>query len=116
MEIFRELNKKGYKHYYGGTIEELDNMDKNNPDLHSEIMQVVMWLYEKHGIWITPIPRLNSWIFSIVETKTSNHESLIDIDFYGSNAYLISKGIPTIMMTPTEAYLEAIKYCLTKLI
>ena len=48
-----------------------------------EQWQVVEWLRVNHGIWITPIPRLNSWIFSIVEVKTSNHYSLIDIDFYG---------------------------------
>lgn len=52
MEIFKQLNKKGYKHYYEGTVEELDSMDKDNQHLHSEIMQVIMWLYEKHGIWI----------------------------------------------------------------
>ena len=34
-------------------LEELDSMDKDNQHLHSEIMQVVMWLYEKHGVWIT---------------------------------------------------------------
>ena len=53
MGIFKQLTKKGYKHYYEGTVEELDSMDKDNQHLHSEIMQVVMWLYEKHGVWIT---------------------------------------------------------------
>ena len=53
MEIFKQLNKKGYKHYYEGTVEELDSMDKDNQHLHSEIMQVIMWLYEKHGIWVS---------------------------------------------------------------
>jgi hypothetical protein len=75
-----------------------------------EQWQVVEWLRVNHGIWITPIPRLNSWIFSIVEVKTSNHYSLIDIDFYGDNDYLTSKGIPTIMMSPQEAYSAAFDY------
>ena len=80
------------------------------------IAEVVMWLYEKHGVWINPVPRLSSWIFTIQETKTSGNNSLIDIDFYGTNDYLKSKGVPTIMMTPTEAYEAAILYCLKELI
>jgi len=75
-----------------------------------EQWMVAEWLRLNHGIWITPIPRLNSWIFSIVEVKTSNHYSLIDIDFYGDNDYLTSKGIPTIMMSPQEAYSAAFDY------
>ena len=72
MEIFKQLNKKGYKHYYGGTIEELDCMDKNNPDLYSEIMQVIMWLYEKYNIWISVDPEIdtNTWFHTITHNKS----------------------------------------------
>jgi len=80
------------------------------------IAEVVMWLYEKHGIWINPIPRLSSWIFTIQEVRTGNNESLIDIDFYESNTYLKFKGVPTIMNSPTEAYEAAIEYTLNNLI
>ena len=80
------------------------------------ITEVVMWLYEKHGIWINPIPRLSSWIFTIQEVRTGSNESLIDIDFYESNTYLNFKGVPTIMNSPTEAYEAAIEYTLKNLI
>ena len=80
------------------------------------IADVVMWLYEKHSIWINPIPRLSSWIFTIQEIKTSNNSSLIDIDFYESNDYLKSKGVPIIMKSPTEAYEAAIEYTLKNLV
>jgi hypothetical protein len=99
MEIFKELNKKGYKHYYDGTIEELDSMDKNNPDLHSEIMQVIMWLFEKHGIWIEVIETdlFNKFFFQI---KRKDNTRLKNGDYN----------------SPTEAYLKAIEYTLTTLI
>lgn len=80
------------------------------------IAEVVMWLYEKYGIWINPAPRLSSWIFTIQEIKTSSNNSLVDIDFYGTNDYLKSKGVPTIMLSPTEAYEAAINYTLNNLI
>lgn len=92
MEIFKELTKKGYKHYYEGTIEELDSMDKDNPHLHSEIMQVIMWLYEKHGIWISVIHQHNKffWKFGSYQTQEFN--------------------------SPTETYEAAIDYVLNNLI
>lgn len=93
MEIFKQLNKKGYTHYYSGTIEELDNMGKNNPDLHSEIMQVIMWIYEKHSIWISVlyIDDYLKFTYSITRCKT-NCEIEYQCNF----------------KTPTEAYTEAI--------
>lgn len=105
MEIFKQLSKKGYKHYYEGTVEELDSMDKNNPDLHSEIMQVIMWLYEKHRIWIDVSlnqfskPKDLQWMYSIVFTQDCTYSHS-----------------PKSYNSPTEAYEAAIEYCLTKLI
>lgn len=92
MEIFKQLNKKGYKHYYEGTIEELDSMNKDNQHLHSEIMQIIMWLYEKHGIWISVIHQHNKffWKFGSYQTQEFN--------------------------SPTEAYEAAIDYVLNNLI
>ena len=65
------------------------------------IATVVMWLYEKHGIWIeTPF-----WDskFRIKIINTIEEKLLRGIDFEGYNS-------------PTEAYEAAIKYCLTELI
>ena len=103
MEIFKELIKKGYKHYYGGTIEELDNINKNNPDLHSEIMQVVMWLYDKHGVWI-----YTSW--GTYYDKTVWYYYTSEIGKKSSNSSIERFN------SPTEAYEAAIEYCLKELI
>lgn len=106
MEIFKQLNKKGYKHYYGGTIEELDNMDKDNPDLYSEIMQVIMWLCEKHGVWVCSYPDAvmqKGWYFTVfinTNTKTTLANYHSEADF----------------KSPTEAYEAAIEYTLNNLI
>lgn len=107
MEIFKQLSKKGYKHYYEGTIEELDSMDKYNQHLHSEIMQVIMWLYEKHGVWIrvTPIPyseNLTHWRWEHMSTNYTTR----NVSWKKQKDYL----------SPTEAYEAAIKYCLEKII
>jgi hypothetical protein len=53
MKIFKELEKIGYKHRYKGTIEELDKMKINNPNLHAELMHVIIWLEKKYNVWIT---------------------------------------------------------------
>ena len=103
MKIFKQLNKKGYKHYYEGTIEELDLMDKSNPDLHSEIMQVIMWLYEKHGIWI---------YISDSSARLGFRYQIQKLKILGENNFSSEERYNS----PTEAYEAAIEYCLTKLI
>lgn len=102
MEIFKQLNKKGYKHYYEGTIEELDSMNKDNPHLHSEIMQVVMWLYEKYGIWI--------W----VEQNGKYWNGFNSVNIKPAKSYFRSYNM--FALSPTEAYEAAIEYCLNNLI
>ena len=105
MKIFKQLNKKGYKHYYEGTVEELDSMDKDNQHLHSEIMQVIMWLYEKHGIWIDVSlnqfskPKDLQWMYSIVFTKDCTYSHS-----------------PKSYASPTEAYETAILHTLNNLV
>ena len=102
MEIFKQLSKKAYKHYYDGTIEELDSMGKDNPDLHSEIMQVILWLYEKHGIWIS------------VDRYIDREQST---DYrYGSCIYSNEHYYGRGNENPTEAYEAAITYVLNSLI
>lgn len=65
------------------------------------IADAVMWLYEKHGIWISVQPNEpytdNDWCF-ILFRDLQKCDAL-----EGYN-------------TPTEAYETAIEYCLTKLI
>ena len=119
MNIFTELSKKSYKHYYEGTIEELDLMDKNNPDLHSEIMQVIMWLYEKHHKYISIInePNIHSfkWIITnltLVGYQRYVHSNKLEEMNNNETEYLRQHYFKS----PTEAYEAAIKYCLENLV
>lgn len=71
------------------------------------IAEVVMWLYEKHGIWIrvTPIPysdNLTHWRWEHMSTNyfTRNLKWKKEQDY----------------MSPTEAYEAAIEYTLNNLI
>ena len=110
MEIFKQLNKKGYKHYYEGTIEELDSMDKDNQHLHSEIMQVIMWLYEKHGIWINVWSDTN---LNLPEWKDSaKWFYVLNCDL--GECYNLQTGKPkNLFNSPTEAYEAGIEYVFT---
>lgn len=80
------------------------------------IADVVMWLYEKHDVWISPIPDSSSG-HQLLMRKMSVHlfryrnglnvqtETLRNID--GNIIYFLS---------PTEAYEAAIEYILNNLI
>ena len=65
------------------------------------ISEVVMWLYEKHGIWIASkkVNGLNKWFAQIYK---NNSNDLCDTDI--------------VTISPAEAYTAAIEYTLTKLI
>lgn len=64
------------------------------------IAEVVMWLYEKHGIWISVNYKLGHFV------PTISKGDLKSIKIKDWNLF------PSI----GEAYLEAIKYCLTNLV
>lgn len=71
------------------------------------IIDVIMWLYEKHGIWIrvTPLPYSDNlthwrWEHMSVDYSTRNMKWKKQQDY----------------MSPIEAYSAAIEYVLTKLI
>lgn len=81
-------------------LETCNNTTKNwqwNYPIYS-IVDVVMWLYEKHGVWIMVKHLSNTnWMYDIQEGIFSTHAE----DKFNS---------------PTKAYEAAIEYCLTKLI
>jgi len=93
--------KKGETNLQSGFfVNNYDGIDFSNDNWYicsaPTIAQVVMWLYEKHDIWI------------------SVSEYLIRPSFYYKIA---SKKVPYIDVdTPTEAYSAAVEYCLTKLL
>ena len=74
------------------------------------IAEVVMWLYEKHGIW------------TVVSTTISKQFIYKCIDMSGkkdpskSNYPTCVSKDGTYYNSPTEAYLQAIKYTLKNLI
>ena len=68
------------------------------------IAEVVMWLYEKHGIWIFVDFGLGWEGFTIPCGYTGN--ATTENLHWNDNKF----------NSPTEAYLQAINYCLTKLI
>lgn len=103
-----ELGRHSYfKHYKSGEIHPLShyyfdtspnsvqwtNLNINAPT----IADVIMWLYEKHDIWIVVFPTEENWTFDIFNK----------IECVKSESFINS---------PTEAYEAAIEYTLTKLI
>ena len=75
------------------------------------IAQVIMWLYEKHGIWIQgAFPYNSKWEWVIFLLK----ELLEGTDGYKNVMSLHHE--PYTFNSPTEAYEAAIEYALTNLI
>lgn len=69
------------------------------------IAEVVMWLYEKHGIWIyVDTSSVRKWVYFI---------NLVDNDYF-LNSDSTECG-ELYFNSPTEAYEAAIEHCLTKL-
>ena len=80
------------------------------------IADVVMWLYEKHGIWIavdwmSRTKPFNSGFYCNLRgtNKPLNQDNFIPINNTKSPGY-------EVFNSPTEAYEAAIEYTLTKLI
>jgi hypothetical protein len=87
------------------------------PDFESSyptIAEVVMWLYEKHNLWVEVYPRKYNimklmWSYSIVAIKEGY---TLDMEFPDIERI---EEIPT-WEEPTEAYENAIEYVLNNLI
>ena len=70
------------------------------------IAEVVMWLYEKHGVWI-----------SVIDKNTDQTEWEFQTSKKGIGLVFSSGQYPLkFYNSPTEAYEAAIEYCLTNLI
>lgn len=125
FEIAKLLKEKGFDSYITSQYIQFDYSDnswklKTNQeykDLDSDIgignkirisaptiAEVVMWLYEKYGIWI----QVHHW------TNQPVNDELWENCFC---AYVNGDNMDAaIFKTPTEAYEAAIEYCLTKLL
>jgi hypothetical protein len=93
---------KGYAYCYSDV-----NTQKENAILAPTIAEVVMWLYEEHGVWINVDVDINGKFRHIVRKYNSN-----------DRAWEVRKSftISEYCNSPTEAYETAIKYTLKKLI
>jgi len=68
------------------------------------IADVVMWIYEKHRIWISVEININSeWYYSLSNLKDKRNAE-------------INTNLEEYFNSPTKAYTEAITYVLNKLI
>lgn len=70
------------------------------------ITEVVMWLYEEHGIWTSVVPYEDE---ELSQTLWENKTIHISDDYNDSSDY-------TFYHSPTEAYEAAIEYILKNLI
>src|SRR5574343_935867 len=83
-------------------INGLKHLDGNNPFVSAPtIAEVVMWLYEKHGIWIDVVLSRNEKQFTFMIQSLSFDANKFLNEYFNS---------------PTEAYEAAIEYTLNNLI
>lgn len=135
FEIAKLLKEKGFDNddcqniYYcdfeeGFELDELQVSDRmlKEPEVEEfdylapKISTVIDWIYNKHGVWIlvdwmTRIKPYNSGFYSHLRgtNKPLNQDNFISINNTKSPGY-------EVFNSPKEAYIEAIKYVLTKII
>lgn len=110
LKTFQWLEAIGYKHYYEGTVKELDKMEDGNLDLHAEIMQVILWMQEKHNVWITvryhvEYGTFNCWIADM--TNRGRDESIYPMEVEKNPIRMYKLGIEVALECFIE---EAILY------
>jgi len=105
MKIFKELSKKGYKHYLPYTIDELDNLDIESNEIIAETALVLNWLYKKVGIQI----------FLEYNYYDGFHYGCIFVKDNGDYGKIWIENYEDINMsnTPQSAYFDTLKYILT---
>lgn len=106
LEHVMEYSKKGYKFFDESTDKTLIHQTLRNDYAKGTvtaptIAEVVMWIYNKHGIWVISkkVNGLNKWFAQIYK---NNANDLCDTNI--------------INISPTEAYTAAIEYTLKELI
>ena len=97
MEIFRDLNKLGYKHYLDYTIEELDSLDIKSKEFSIESNLAFRFFREMYMLSGEIYIFKNIWNFDIEDINNS-------IQLYTSD------------ITSYSTYEEAEVECLVKLI
>lgn len=121
FELAKLLKEKGFDNYCDkkyiaqclwqkpNSREKYKNSEihKNSSDVSAPtIAEVVMWLYEKHNVWISVVPYNDE---ELSQTLWENKTIDIADDYNDCSDY-------TFYHSPTEAYEAAIEYTLNNLI
>lgn len=117
LQIYREVKGKGFLMNGSAIWNENEKVIPDNEWFHAPtIAEVVMWLYEKHRIWIDAnfLPNVDkfSYIAKPMDFKKPKEFSSYK-DYYAATSKFIAKSKYD---SPTEAYEAAILYCLENLI
>lgn len=116
-KIAKLLTDKGYNipsdHYYdedGDIFQHITFLEKDEDySIYAPtISEVVMWLYEKHGIWINGelyahLGNVSKFQFTIQSHKSKSTNSIVQLNINPFNS-------------PAEAYEAAIEYTLKNLL
>lgn len=100
------LDETGYRVKHSLAEQRWNEGDLTYVDI--TISEVVMWLYEKHDIWIYT-HKDGGWWFPVIE-------NYYDEDDQGTIIEDLSKMTRTYFNSPTEAYEAGIEYTLNNLI
>ena len=105
----KEFKKKCTAFYDMISNTQIDNAPPGNYNLTKQsvsiptIVEVVMWLYEKHGVWtVVNVNIMGSWYFEHFDLKEKRNAQF--------------KPTDTHYDSPTEAYEAAIEYTLKNLL
>jgi len=127
FETAKLLKEKGFdirvKPFYNGLknneliISDIIGTDNNLPDWYPAptITEIVMWLYERHGIWIISDWSQAKWCYSIIDIKEETIRKVSGEKWSErSSGVYLNTGLD--FKSPTEAYEAAIIYTLKNLL
>jgi hypothetical protein len=91
------------------SLDEAFAKESNFYCLAPTITEVIMWLHEKHSLWILPLPTVTGhFAYKIVDVQLSPEKPIERPPYKDVSANDYN--------SPTEAYEAAIKHCLEKII
>jgi hypothetical protein len=109
VKIFKYFSEKGYKHYTENTVEELDKLPLDSPDILTEFAHLCEWLRINHGIWVYPLPiddDMKLWQCRVIKGEPfTNVKNTLKIITCGEISYRS-------LHSPQEAYSAAFDYIL----
>lgn len=114
IELFERNNKDTYDFLLSC------DMDWQKHYLRPTIAEVVMWLYEKHGIWIDVSPCMTFKDGNLRGYEENSFSFLYSVKYGTEELFLANSNKPLVFQkgynSPTESYEAAIKYCLENIV